>query len=265
MNPKQSTVLLVPGGWHGSWCWGKVIDALAAHGVTARAVDLPSSGEDVASLADMHADIAVVRADIEAIGGPVIVVGHSYAGMVITGAATGMPQVQHLVYVAAFMPDADETVLVGFSENSHAWSVEKHGARHVPREVARATFFHDCDAATQEWALDQLASYSSGQLRQQTPGSAAWREVDSTYVVCNADRAMPVEAQRRQAARATYVKHLVSGHSPFLSQPGEFAAILADLVRGPSGASARLGGAEVPPGNDNAAPRAVPVDARSAR
>src|SRR5215468_763472 len=101
-------VVLVHGAWHGAWCWGPAIAALAAAGVTALAVDLPGHGDDPGPLGDLHGDAAHVRAVLDALDGPVVLAGHAYGGAVITEAGSHRA-VSHLVYLAAFALDDGES------------------------------------------------------------------------------------------------------------------------------------------------------------
>lgn len=77
------SVVLVHGAWHGSWCWERVAPLVRDAGVDVTAVDLPSRSD---ALGDLHGDAAHVRSVLDASGGDVVLVGHSYGGAVITGA-----------------------------------------------------------------------------------------------------------------------------------------------------------------------------------
>ena len=101
MSP-PATLVLVHGAWHGAWCWEKVLPRLEAAGVEAKAVDLAGAG---GVPGDLGADAGAVRVVLDGIGGPAVLCGHSYGGVVITEVGLH-PAVVHLVYVAAFVPDA---------------------------------------------------------------------------------------------------------------------------------------------------------------
>src|SRR6478752_7621988 len=104
----DQTILFVHGAWHGSWCWAPVRRLLEADGIATAAVDNPS----VAKLgSDLSADGDNVRAALDAIDGPVVLVGHSYGGAVITDAGAHA-NVERLVYLTAFALDAGESVMV---------------------------------------------------------------------------------------------------------------------------------------------------------
>lgn len=104
-----ASVVLVHGAWHGAWCWDAVIPLLRDAGVAVVAVDLPGHGDDRQPLADLHGDAGKVRSVLDEVEGPVVLVGHSYGGAVITEAGLH-PAVERLVYIAAFNLDEDEAV-----------------------------------------------------------------------------------------------------------------------------------------------------------
>jgi len=99
---KNANILLVHGAWADGTCWSKVLLLLRAKGYSVTAGQIP-----LTSLAD---DIAVTQRLLSAQKGPTILVGHSYGGAVVTGAATGMSQVKGLVYITAFGLDAGESL-----------------------------------------------------------------------------------------------------------------------------------------------------------
>ena len=98
----NANILLVHGAWADGTCWSKVLLLLRAKGYSVTAAQIP-----LTSLAD---DVAVTKRLLSPQKGPTILVGHSYGGAVITGAATGMSQVKALVYITAFGLDAGESL-----------------------------------------------------------------------------------------------------------------------------------------------------------
>jgi len=108
MKSGPATVVLVHGAWHGAWCWERVVARLTAAGVPTIAIDLPGHGADDGPLGDLHVDAARVRQALGTAAGPVVLVGHSYGGAVITEAGD-YPAVSELVYLAALTLDTGET------------------------------------------------------------------------------------------------------------------------------------------------------------
>ncbi len=222
----------------GAWWWHRMAEPLAAFGLESRAVELPSCVAPDArggTVGDMHADADAVRAALEEEDGPVVVVGHSYGGMVMTDAAAGQENVEHLVYLTSVMPETGET-MADFGGEPGPWMDPRpeDGTMGIKAELMPAAFMQDCDEAAVEGALERLTSQPLAVFGQ-APRAVAWREKPSTYVVCAEDRATPPEAQRRNAARADRVVELPTGHHPMLSRPEELARVLAEAAGAPDG------------------------------
>ncbi len=180
----------------------------------------------------MYADSDAVRAALDEEDELVVLVGHSYGGMVITDAAAGHGDVSRLVYVTSVMPDRDETLasLVG-SREPGPWMDPRpeDGTMGVKADLLPEAFMQDCDEAAVAGALERLTRQPLAVFGQ-TPRAVAWREKPSTYVVCAEDRATPPEAQRDYARRAGSVVELPTGHHPMLSHPELLAQILAEAT-----------------------------------
>ena len=180
----------------------------------------------------MYADADAVRAALDEEDGPVVLVGHSYGGMVITDAAAGHGNVEHLVYVTSVMPEHDETLAsLGGSREPGPWLDPRpeDGTMGIKAELMPDAFMQDCDEAAVAGALERLTRQPLSVFGQ-TPRAVAWHEKPSTYVVCAEDRATPPEAQREFARRADSVVELTTGHHPMLSSPEELARVLAEAA-----------------------------------
>ena len=105
MEPSSPLVVLVHGAWHGAWCFAALQAELDSRGIPSLAVDLPGHGASTAPLGDLHGDAAALTEVLRTVRGPVVLVGHSYGGAVISQAAIPS-NVVHLVYLAAFVLDA---------------------------------------------------------------------------------------------------------------------------------------------------------------
>src|SRR3954468_22770120 len=118
-----ATLVLVHGAWHGAWCWERLTPLLDDAGVPWIAVDLPGHGEDPGPMTDMYGDADHVRRVLDSVDGEVVLVGHSYGGIVITDVGVH-PAVRHLVYIAAFAVDADESAMSAVADEALAAGVE---------------------------------------------------------------------------------------------------------------------------------------------
>lgn len=113
---ERMKVIFVHGAlvFDGAWWWHRMVEPLAAFGLGTRSVELPSCVAPplppMADMGDMHSDADAVRAALDEEDEPVILVGHSYSGMVITDAASGCEHVEHLVYITSVMPERGETM-----------------------------------------------------------------------------------------------------------------------------------------------------------
>ena len=237
-------MVLVHGAWHGAWCWEPVLAALVGRGVEAVAVELPGHGADPGPLRDLHGDAARVRAVLDGLDGPAVLVGHSYGGVVITEAGAH-PNVAHLVYIASFNLDAGESAMSAAVAETEAASIdhsgrpdalsfvrdEGDGSTTIDPEGARVLFYNDCPPEVADWAVARLGRQPMETLSQ-SPAAVAWRERPSTYARCTKDNIVHPELQRVLAARATHSVEWPTGHSPFLSRPELVADLLAGLAAG---------------------------------
>ncbi|MEE6257859.1 alpha/beta hydrolase [Plantactinospora sonchi] len=227
MNSVPS-LLLVHGAWHGPWAWQPLIEQLAD--IDVHTVTLPSSGHDPAALGDLYEDAAVVKAAVAAINGPVTVVAHSYGGAPVTEALDAADNVRRIVYLAAFQLDVGDSLFSSAGGVAPPWWEVHEDATLKAGGYIRAlrpleTFYGDVDPETAEEAVSRLGLQSSASTEQPVT-RAAWHTIPSTYIVCEADNALPPFAQEIMAKRAERVRRMNSAHSPFLSQPAELAALI---------------------------------------
>ena len=223
------SVLIVPGAWHKPTHFRLLIDELADLDV--HTVTLTSSGDDPATLRDMYADAEVIEQAVAAIDGPVVVVAHSYGGIPTTQGLANARNVRRINFVASFQLDAGESLLsqnpmgalLPWTELRHRDGIDDFVEAMTPERV----FFNDLDATAASNAVSQIGYQSYSSMRQPLT-ETAWKTIPSTYIVCEADNALPVAAQERMAKRADVIHRMNTSHSPFLSQP----AALASLIRG---------------------------------
>ncbi len=229
------TVVLVHGAFADSSSWDGVVDHLDARGVSAVAFANPLRGvvSDARALTDL----------VRSVGGPTVLVGHSYGGMVLTEAAPALTDVQALVYVGAFVPATGESAgdLAGRFDGSTL------GETLVPTPLADGgvEFRIDPERFHHQFAEDVPAGTARHMAVAQRPvteaalGDAltvdevAWQHVPSWSVFGSADRNIPVEAHRWMADRGPFrgVAELEdASHALAVSRPDAVAATILEAV-----------------------------------
>jgi pimeloyl-ACP methyl ester carboxylesterase len=218
----SGTVVLVHGGFVDGSGWQEVYRLLKADGYNVAVVQNPTL-----SLED---DAAVTRRVIDAQDGPVVLVGHSYGGAVITEAGND-PNVATLVYIAAFAPDTGESVnslIEGFPKDGPAPPIlpPEDGFLHLDREKFHDSFAADVDADLAAFMADSQVPWGVDALGG-TISEAAWRSKPSWYLIATEDRMIPPPAQREMSARAgATVEETAASHSLYVSQPEAVASII---------------------------------------
>jgi pimeloyl-ACP methyl ester carboxylesterase len=217
---KRPDLLLVHGGWHGAWVFDALVPVLATQGFTVRTVDLPSSGSPVG----LDADVKIVRESLARHATPTLVVAHSYGGVVISEACAGVPNVVGLAYLCAFVLDKGESLSM-LLQPLPPWIEIDEAAGTCRVRTPERIFYADVEPAIAAKAVARLRAQSLACLG--TPlTAAAWRELPSSYLLCEQDEAIPVPAQEALSARTNVVERLAASHSPFLSRPADVAAFI---------------------------------------
>ena len=224
----EPTYIFVHGAWHGAWCWRELGREFDRRGVAWRAVDLPSAqphGDPSASLVD---DVAALVA-CTTVDEPIVLVGHSYGGVVITEAAPQIPNLHRLCYLAALVPNVGQNT----TETSRTVSVrtqldaaiEVDGPllRLNPEQVVGA-LYQECSPELQKWAAGQLSHQTLASFR--SPRQASKVAVPSQYILCRHDHALDPSLQEQMSERCDTLLELESDHSPYLSHPVECADAL---------------------------------------
>jgi pimeloyl-ACP methyl ester carboxylesterase len=211
---------------HWAWCFDRLVLALARLGDSCTTPDLP--------LTSLAADVAVVRSTLDRMEGPVVLLGHSYGGAVVT-VAGNHPAVERLVLLAALAPDGGEAVNGGPVEISgsflSALRTVADGQLEVDPERAARLFYPDADPLAAAAAAARLRPGSTG-LPDERIECAAWRSRPTAYVVCADDPIVLPASQRALAARTGgAVCEIAGDHSPFLARPAELAELLRRCVR----------------------------------
>jgi pimeloyl-ACP methyl ester carboxylesterase len=223
-GPKP-TIVLVHGAWADASSWNGEVDRLQRDGYVARAIDNP--------LRDLTSDAEEVKAFLSTIEGPIVLVGHSYGGAVITNAAAGNPNVKALVYVDAAAPDVGETTSQLSGKTSALRGIPATLFDSVPYAgpagavqyyLKKHIFVHDfapdlpAHVAEQLWATQRPAATAAFD----TPSAAAaWKSIPSWYVIGMKDEIITPESELAMAHRAhSHIVEVPGGsHLTLISHP----------------------------------------------
>lgn len=233
--------VLVHGAWHGAWCWYKVVPALERLGHAVQAIDLPSHGVDRTPLANVTLEAYAERVGeaISQASEPVVLVGHSLGGIVISAAGERYSDgIARLVYLAAFLTGggAGAIQLAGADSLVPAAIVpDPDGlALRVRDDALREVFYGDCSAEDVALARACLVPQRADILESRLAlTDARWGRLPRDYIVCSADRAITKAAQQRMidTVGCARVVTMDTSHSPFFSAPQALATHLSDLSR----------------------------------
>ena len=223
----KPTIVLVHGAFLDGSSWSKVTPRLQAAGYKVVAVQNP-----LTSLAD---DVAATQRAIDDQDGPVVLVGHSWGGSVITQAGADA-KVRALVYLAATAPGAGQSVadlLAGTAPTPGGAAIKPDAAGFLamsPTDFA-SDFVQDIPAADAAVLASALAPIA-GKAFQERGSLAAWQTKPSWYVVATQDRMMPVDLERRMAA-AIHARtvEIPASHAVMLSHPDEVAATIIEAAQ----------------------------------
>jgi pimeloyl-ACP methyl ester carboxylesterase len=235
-SPKAAakpTVVLVPGAWADGSSWDGVFADLHRGGYTVDVAPNPLAGvaDDSAYLADY----------LKSISGPIVLVGQSYGGFLITNAATGNANIKALVYVDAYIPAQGETLdqlTAEFPGSQVAQSAlnfvpEPGGVTDVYIKPAdfRGILANDLPA----WQADELAATQrpiAAAALDEPSGTPAWQSIPSWDVIGTEDHAVPPAAQEFMAHRAgSHVTEIAASHLSMISHPNQVTSVIESAAR----------------------------------
>ena len=227
-SPSVKNVVLVHGGFVDGSGWQDVYKALKKDGYTVAIVQNPTI-----SLAD---DVAATKRIVAAQNGPVVLVGHSYGGAVITEAGNDS-KVAGLVYVAAFAPDKGESVSALIKDPAPGAPVPpilspQDGYLFLDKEKFAASFAGDVAAETAAFMADSQVPWGVEALSG-TISQPAWKTKPSWYLVTTEDKMIPPDAQRAMSKRAgSTVVEVKGSHAVYVSQPQAVVSIIEKAAKG---------------------------------
>jgi pimeloyl-ACP methyl ester carboxylesterase len=243
----KPTIVLVHGAWADASSWNRVRPLLQQKGYT---VDAPPN-----PLAGLASDAAYLRSYLSTINGPIILIGHSYGGAVITNAATGNPNVKALVYVDAFAPAAGETLeqltfstpgscLAGGGNLSNVFNFvtnpsQPAGDYDLYLEIPPGTDYVGFDACFATFVPPRRAGVLAAGQRPlaldafTTPsGTPAWQTIPSWAVIGTDDQAIPPAELTFMAHRAnSQITYVRAGHLSMITQPETVAGVITQAAQ----------------------------------
>lgn len=222
---ESASVVLVHGAWADGSCWSNVIVPLRQQGLKVTAAPIP-----LTSLTD---DVAMLRRVIERTTGPVVLVGHAYAGAVI--AAAHDDRVKSLVYIAALAPDEGEAVADVFYRTApHAkapkLAPDAYGLIWMPEEGFGCAVAHKA-SANQLAIMAAVQRPLAVQCIQEKVPTPAWKTIPSWYLVAEEDRMINAENQRFMAGRmGANIRSYEVDHTPMYTAPELVVDVIAEAA-----------------------------------
>ncbi|HSX27228.1 MAG TPA: alpha/beta hydrolase [Patescibacteria group bacterium] len=236
MNRENPLIFgLVPGAWHGAWCWELLQSEIDSAGHNSIAIDLPIS--DPEATFDDYADTVV---DAIKDNDEIVLVGHSRAGNILPRVA-GITAVKKLIYVCgSFEPatlsaldrpipdEIDEMPRRNRPNYRKSIKLRDDGLTEIAPDVARELFYSGCSEKIKDWAVAQLRPQRRS---NEEPTLEKWPEVPQESIICSSDLVTKPDWQRYVAQNWLGIDptELRGGHSPMLQQPRTLAAVLIRL------------------------------------
>jgi pimeloyl-ACP methyl ester carboxylesterase len=227
MSSNGTNIILVHGGWADGSGWAKQISILHEAGHQVIAVQLP--------LHSLEDDVETVKRAIMKLGGPTILVGHSYGGAVITNAGYNNSNVTGLVYVAAFAPDDGQSLsdFVDAAKLPKGLVIpDSGGFLYLNPEMFRENFAQDVDETEADiMAIAQKPFH--GSIFTAKSGPPAWKHLPTWYQISTSDLMIPPDVQQKFAKQmnATTIS-IDASHASYVSHPDEIAKLILDAAKG---------------------------------
>jgi pimeloyl-ACP methyl ester carboxylesterase len=239
----MSTYVLIHGAWHGGWCWKKIVPLLEKEGHKVIAPDLPGHGQYKTPIAEITLKAYTDRVCqlLDESAEPVILVGHSMGGVVITQTAEYRPEkIEKLVYLTGFLLQDGEFLLQLAQTDTEALVLpnlvmaEDQSHATVRQEALKEIFYADCADEDVEFAKSKLVPQAAAPFA--TPVNTSeenFGRIQRVYISCARDKAISPALQEKMytALPCERVVSLNTSHSPFLSAPEELAGHLLSLSR----------------------------------
>lgn len=236
LGQERPTIVLIHGAFADASSWNSVVERLQRQRHHVLAPALPLRG--------LASDAVYIRSVLDSIPGPIVLVGHSYGGSVISVAAADAPRVKALVYIAAFVPDIGESALELTDKYPGSTLAQATSTQHYPLPgggqgeelIIKKKVFREQFAAGVPVTTAQVMAVGQRPIAlaalQEKSTAAAWKQIPSWYLVATEDRNIPPAAEQWMAERAR--AHTVRVHAPHavaVSDPGPVTELILRAVR----------------------------------
>ncbi|MEW1777195.1 alpha/beta hydrolase [Streptomyces sp. NPDC086777] len=235
-RPDTPTVVLIHGAFADASSWSSVVERLQRQGHRVLAPALPLRG--------LASDSAYIRSVLDSVTGPIVLVGHSYGGAVISQAAAGTPQVKALVYIAAFIPDIGESALkltdkfpgstLGQATTTQYYPLPDGSQAEelvIKKDLFRKQFAAGVPTQTAQVMAAGQRPITLAAL-QEPATAAAWKKIPSWALVATEDRNIPPAAERWMAERArAHTITVRAPHAAAVSDPGPVTDLILRAAR----------------------------------
>jgi pimeloyl-ACP methyl ester carboxylesterase len=218
-------LVLVHGAWHDGAGFATFQEELEKLGIPSHTVELTSVATADQPIGDMYRDAELVRKTVDAIGRDCFVLGHSYGGLSLTEGLVGATNVKGLIFLTAFVLDQGETLFAACGSVDPVWWRRNSENTRLTADTPVDVFYNTTPKEIANKAALRLRTQSLEAFNQPIRG-VSWKEIDSTYIICEKDNAIPLFAQEAMSQRCTRAVRINTDHSPFLSAPKELAELI---------------------------------------
>lgn len=229
--------VLVHGGNHGGWCWDKVASLLRKNGHIVEAPDLPGHGKDKTPIQDVTLQSCVDKISkiISMQSEPVILVGHSISGIIISQIAERIPEkITLLVYLSAYLLNNGESLELIFEKFRPLLNISEDGSYFTnKKETIADLLYNDCSTDDIAKAKVMLVPEATSIFKTSLHLSENnFGRVPRAFIECLNDKTIPIQVQKTMYTKIPCLKviSLNTGHSPFLSAPEQLATCLLSLT-----------------------------------
>lgn len=242
MKNSNKTFLLIHGAWEGAWSWKETIKYLEKSGHTVIAIDLPGHGNDKTSISEITLQLYAdkVKAELNNIGAPVILVAHSFGGFVISQVAEEVPEkIEKMVFIASAVPYDGKTAVEVFTEDEESEFLENlifsedKSSVSMSKETIKNIVFTGATEAQMEVVLPQLVNQASKPFFEQVITTQEnFGNVPKAYIETTLDRVISLKAQRhvQKIVGIEEVVTLEYGHVPLETAPNKLADALEKVA-----------------------------------